>query len=53
MVIRSPELSSMSTSRSGWTELTSSARRTNWSVVLPMALTTTTTSLPARRVRAT
>ena len=43
----------MSTSRSGWTELTSSARRTSSSVVLPMALTTTTTSLPARRVRAT
>ena len=53
MVIRSPELSSMSTSRSGCTELTSAASRTSSSVVLPMALTTTTTSLPARRVRAT
>ena len=53
MEMRSPELSSMSISRSGCTELTSSASRTRSSVVLPMALTTTTTSLPARRVRAT
>ena len=36
----------MSTSRGGCTELTSSANRTSSSVVLPMALTTTTTSLP-------
>ena len=47
--IRSPELTSMSYSRGGWTELTSSASRMRSSVVLPMALTTTTTSLPARR----
>jgi hypothetical protein len=53
MEIRSPELSSMSTSRVGWTELTSSASRINSSVVWPMALTTTTTSSPKRRVRAT
>ena len=51
--IRSPELSSMSTSRIGWTALTSVANLINWSVVRPMALTTTTTSSPARRVRAT
>ena len=53
MVMRSPELSSMSISRSGCTELTSPASRTRSSVVLPMALTTTTTSFPARLVRAT
>ena len=51
--IRSPELTSMSYSRGGWTELTSPASRMRSSVVRPMALTTTTTSLPARRVRAT
>ena len=51
--MRSPALSSMSTSRVGWTALTSAASRINWSVVLPMALTTTTTSSPVRRVRAT
>ena len=44
--IRSPELSSMSTSRVGWTELTSVASLISWSVVLPIALTTTTTSAP-------
>jgi hypothetical protein len=43
MEMRSPELRSMSSSRAGCTELTSSARRTSWSVVLPMALTTTAT----------
>ena len=53
MEIRSPELSSMSTSRMGWTELTSAASRISSSVVWPMALTTTTTSSPERRVRAT
>ncbi len=53
MEIRSPELNSMSTSREGCTELTSLANRTRSSVVLPMALTTTTTSSPARRERAT
>ena len=37
----------MSSSRPGRTRLTSSARRIRSSVVLPMALTTTTTSLPA------
>ena len=50
--IRSPALTSMSYSRAGWSELTESARRIRSSVVLPMALTTATTSLPSRRVRA-
>ena len=49
MEMRSPALSSMSTSRGGWVRLTSSARRTRSSVVLPMALTTATTSSPSRR----
>ena len=47
--IRSPAVSSMSSSRPGWTRLTSSASRMRSSVVLPIALTTTTTSSPARR----
>src|SRR5450756_1460684 len=51
--IRSPALSSMSTSRVGWVKLTSAAKRTSSSVVFPMALTTTTTSSSARRLRAT
>ena len=51
--IRSPELTSMSYSRGGWTALTSWASRIRSSVVLPMALTTTTTSSPLRRDRAT
>ena len=37
----------------GWTGLTSLANRIRSSVVLPMALTTTTTSSPLRRDRAT
>ena len=51
--IRSPELTSMSYSRGGWTVLTSPANRMRLSVVFPMALTTATTWSPARRVRAT
>ena len=50
--IRSPVLTSMSYSRGGWTLLTVSASRMRSSVVLPMALTTATTSVPWRRVRA-
>jgi hypothetical protein len=53
MEIRSPALSNMSISRVGCTELTSAANRTRSSVALPMALTTTTTLSPSRRVRAT
>src|ERR1035437_3248311 len=53
IVIRSPALSSMSTSRVGGVKLTSAAKRTSSSVVFPMALTTTTTSSSARRLRAT
>src|ERR1035437_5754268 len=53
IVIRSPALSSMSTSRVGWVKLTSAARRTSSSVVFPMALTPTTTSSSARQLRAT
>ena len=52
MEIRSPALTSMSYSRGGWVALTESARRISSSVVLPMALTTATTSEPWRRVRA-
>jgi hypothetical protein len=52
MEIRSPVLTSMSYSRGGWILLTLSARRIRSSVVLPMALTTATTSIPSRRVRA-
>ena len=42
----------MSYSRGGWVELTALARWMRSSVVLPMALTTATTSAPCRRVRA-
>ena len=52
MEIRSPVLTSMSYSRGGWILLTLSARWIRSSVVLPMALTTATTSIPSRRVRA-
>ena len=50
---RSPDVSSMSSSRGGWTSLASAASRKRSSVVFPMALTTTTTSSPCRFVRAT
>ena len=50
--MRSPVLTSMSYSRGGWVALTELARWMRSSVVLPMALTTATTSLPWRRVRA-
>ena len=46
MEIRSPVLTSMSYSRGGWVALTESARWIRSSVVLPMALTTATTSEP-------
>ena len=52
MEMRSPVLTSMSYSRGGWVALTALARRIRSSVVLPMALTTATTSVPCRRVRA-
>ena len=52
IVMRSPAVSSMSSSRAGITELTSSAIRTSSSVVLPIADTTTTTSSPFWRVQA-
>src|SRR5438445_134343 len=51
--MRSPAVSSMSSSRPGKVTLTSWAKRMSSSVVLPMALTTTATSWPWRRVRAT
>ena len=51
--IRSPAVSSMSSSRGGRVGETSSARRIRSSVNLPIAETTTTTSLPAFLVRAT
>ena len=44
--MRSPEVSNMSSSRPGCTGLTSSARRSRLSVVLPIAETTTTTRRP-------
>src|SRR5579875_495666 len=47
--IRSPAVSSMSSSRPGRSAETCSARWSRSSVVLPMALTTTTTSSPERR----
>ena len=50
--MRSPVLTSMSYSRGGWVALTELARWIRSSVVLPMALTTATTSEPWRRVRA-
>ena len=52
MEMRSPVLTSMSYSRGGWVALTELARWIRSSVVLPMALTTATTSVPCRRVRA-
>ena len=51
MEMRSPAVSSMSISRPAGAWHTSFARRMRSSVVLPMALTTTTTSWPWRRVR--
>ncbi len=48
--IRSPAVSSMSSSRPGGSGLTSSARSCSSSVVSPIAETTTTTPLPALRV---
>ena len=51
--MRSPDVSSMSISRPAGSAATSWASRSRSSVVLPIADTTTTTSLPARRVRTT
>ena len=48
--IRSPEVSSMSSSRAGGTGATCCARSSRVSVVSPIAETTTTTSWPALRV---
>src|SRR3954453_18260552 len=53
VALRSPAVMSMSISRPGRMVATSDARRISSSVSLPIALTTTTTSLPCRRVRAT
>ena len=53
MEMRSPVVSSMSISRPGWVFDTSLASLMRLSVVLPIALGTTTTSLPWRRVNAT
>src|SRR5271155_3856695 len=53
MDIRSPALTSMSYSRGGGDLLTPRARSISSSVVLPIALTTTTTESPDRLVRAT
>ena len=50
MEMRSPALMSMSSSRRWGSGETSWARRSRLSVVLPMALTTTTTSWPWRLV---
>ena len=50
--MRSPVLTSMSYSRGGWVALTELARWMRSSVVFPMALTTATTSVPCRSVRA-
>ena len=44
--LRSPAVSSMSISRPGWTDETWFARAMSSSVSLPIALTTTMTSLP-------
>ena len=49
--IRSPLVSSMSSSRAAGASDTSWARRSRSSVVLPIADTTTTTSWPSLRVR--
>ena len=48
MEIRSPAVSNMSSSRLGGWDDTVLARSIRWSVVSPMAETTTTTSLPSR-----
>src|SRR3954469_550449 len=48
--MRSPVVSSMSSSRGSGIGVTSCARSSSSSVVSPMALTATTTSLPALRV---
>ncbi len=48
--IRSPEVSSMSSSRAGGSGLTCWARSCSSSVVSPIAETTTTTEWPALRV---
>ena len=48
--MRSPAVSSMSSSRGAGCSQTASARSMSSSVVSPIALTTTTTSLPASRV---
>ena len=48
--MRSPAVSSMSSSRGGGSGVTCSARSRSSSVVSPIAETTTTTSLPARLV---
>ena len=53
IALRSPAVMSMSISRPGRTPETSLASRISSSVSLPMALTTTTTWLPCRTVRAT
>ena len=53
VALRSPAVMSMSISRPGGDFDTSDANRISSSVSLPMALTTTTTSSPRRRVRAT
>ena len=50
MQIRSPAVSSMSSSRPGGSGVTCWARSSSSSVVSPIADTTTTTSCPARRV---
>ena len=46
MEMRSPVVSNMSISRAGWVDDTSLANLMRLSVDLPMAETTTTTSLP-------
>ena len=43
IVVRSPHVSSMSSSRRGGEDETSFASASSWSVVLPIALTTTQT----------
>ena len=52
MLTRSPPLMSMSSSRRPGVAATCRASARSSFVVLPMALTTTTTSCPAARVRA-
>ncbi len=53
MVTRSPVLTNMSSSRRGGSAARLRAKDSKFSVVLPMALTTTTTSRPEPRVAAT